>query len=261
MPQHRYDSWESYFYPETMQERNGTLRNLFHAREGGYLAAIEQTAGIMRERELVDGDVTIPQTFDASHLRAIHRHLFQDVYEWAGEYRTVDLAKGKGDFAHVGDGTIDRHLVDASRSIRSTPWATLDLQGFAEATAAAYAHVNQAHPFREGNGRAAKVFLRDVAAQSPWTLDYTRVTPEAWNARADASRPNMPYYLPDPEPMVDVFAALAVPRTQPVPTSALEAAAIARTGSAPARDAISRPSAPTARQAPRDADYGSGLER
>lgn len=57
-------------------------RDLFELREAEYRFA---TA---RAFELETGRVQIPRTFDGEHMKAIHRHLFQDVYAWAGEYRT-----------------------------------------------------------------------------------------------------------------------------------------------------------------------------
>lgn len=216
---HRYDSWESYFYPETIRRdeqgaiRGGTLRNLFHFRDGGMLAAVEYTAAEARGRELATGEVKIPQTFDAAHLKAIHRHLLQDVYDWAGEYRTVNMWKGKAGFAIVEKGRIDLHLEEASRIVRSTDWRSLQHGQFATQMAAVYSHVNQAHPFREGNGRATKRYLRDVAELSPFRLDFTRVDVATWNARADASRPeHARYFNTNPAPMVHVFETVAVRR-------------------------------------------------
>lgn len=84
------DAWDSYFYPPP-DER--TLRNLLGERDPDVLGVREYGRVARRQRELMAGDIAIPRTYDAAHVRAIHRHLFQDVYEWAGEYRTVPLFK------------------------------------------------------------------------------------------------------------------------------------------------------------------------
>ncbi|TWS19780.1 cell filamentation protein Fic, partial [Tsukamurella conjunctivitidis] len=91
----RYDGWESYFYPETFNPAtgDGTLRNLYDERDPRVLARREYTETAERQRELIAGEVRIARTYDAEHVRSIHRHLFQDVYEWAGEYRTVGMSK------------------------------------------------------------------------------------------------------------------------------------------------------------------------
>jgi cell filamentation protein len=59
-----------------------------------------------------------------------------------------------------------------------TEWESLDRESFAARAAAVFALLNQAHPFREGNGRMSKVFMEQVAERSRFTLDFTRVTPE-----------------------------------------------------------------------------------
>src|SRR5690606_36987954 len=83
--------------------------------------ALEYVETTERQRELMAGEVAIAQTYDAAHVRAIHRHLFQDVYEWAGQYRTVNMAKGVGrGFADVTTGEIDRYLADVQRLVRGT---------------------------------------------------------------------------------------------------------------------------------------------
>src|SRR5690606_39098209 len=168
-----------------------------------------------RQRELLAGEVAIARTYDAAHVRAIHRHLFQDVYEWAGQYRTVNMAKGVGrGFADVATGEIDRYLADVQRPVRGTEWSRLEREEFGARAATVFAYLNQAHPFREGNGRTAKVFMEHVAQQSRFTLRYERVPPEMWNQASMLSRPDMFAYEPEPASLVPVFRHIAVERTR-----------------------------------------------
>ncbi|GAA3078751.1 fido (protein-threonine AMPylation protein) [Kribbella aluminosa] len=126
-----------------------------------------------RQRELESGEADIPRTYDARHLRAVHAYLFQDVYEWAGQTRQTELYKGHpGGFAPPGQ--VDRYLDDAAKLIESAEWASMSQREFGENAAKVYAYVNQAHPFREGNGRAAKLFMQHVAELSPYRLDSTQ---------------------------------------------------------------------------------------
>ncbi len=76
-----FGTWKSYFYPPPDE---GTLRNLLDERDADVLRAKEYGRVEVRQRELLAGQVAIPKTYDADHVGAIHRHLFQDVYEWAG---------------------------------------------------------------------------------------------------------------------------------------------------------------------------------
>jgi cell filamentation protein len=82
----QFDSWESYFYPDTIDPLTGigTLRNLYDERDARVLSRMEYTDTTVRAVQLGNGEVDVPRTFDGAHLRAIHGHLFQDVYEWAG---------------------------------------------------------------------------------------------------------------------------------------------------------------------------------
>ena len=163
---------------------------------------------------MLSGDVAFTRTYDAAHVRAIHRHLFQDVFEWAGEFRGVNISKGVGrGFGDVKAGEVDRLLEDVRARVAGTDWSVLDREAFGEKAAVVFAYLNQAHPFREGNGRAGKVFMEHVAELSRFTLDYGQVSPEVWNQASQLSRPNMFDYDPDPASLVPVFRAIAQPRT------------------------------------------------
>lgn len=212
----REERWAAYFYPETYDPvtRTGTLRNLLNERDRDVLSALEHGATLRRQRQLMSADVMVPRTYDAAHVQAIHGHLFQDVYVWAGEFRTVNLFKGtpRG-FADVETGEIDRYLRDMHRLVAATVWARLDRDRFVDRAAAVFAYLNQAHPFREGNGRTSKVFMEHVAERSRFTLDFARVGPDEWNEASRLSGPDLFAYEPQPASLVPVFRAIAVERS------------------------------------------------
>ena len=168
--------WDAYFW----EPGGDVLRNRLGLHNNALLhRAVFAIVG-ERMTELNDGRVEIPPTFDAQHLRAIHRHLFEDVYEWAGEYRTVGLARGDSSvFAHVD--AIGRALDSASRAIKAVDWSSADLPQVVAGLATVAGAVNYAHPFRDGNGRAQKVFFQRLVAQTDFSLDFSRVTPAEWN--------------------------------------------------------------------------------
>ena len=90
-------------------------------------------------------DTLTPGTFDS--LAKIHRVLFEDVYDFAGTIRTVNLAKGNFRFAPL------LYLKDALKSIEKMPQSTFD------EIVEKYVEMNIAHPFREGNGRSMRIWL------------------------------------------------------------------------------------------------------
>ncbi len=101
----------------------------------------------------------------SAHLKAIRRHLFQDLYAWAGEVRTVEIAEGDSRFQPMrliktGMADIHRRIVAAGYFLGSVPDA------FAEGAGLLLGDVNHVHPFREGNGRTQFQYLKQLAARS-----------------------------------------------------------------------------------------------
>lgn len=185
------------------------MRNLEGIRDSRELAEFEYAATDLRRSELEADQGIIARTYDAGHVRAIHAYLFQDMYEWAGQYRTVNISKGApSGFADVRSGQIERYLADVHRFVRETEWSDVDRARFIERVAVVFAYLNQAHPFREGNGRAAKVFIDHVAEQSQFVLEYSRIEPTAWNQASLLSGPDLGTYMPHPDALVPVFGQI-----------------------------------------------------
>ena len=206
----RFNSWDSYFW----EPGGPVLRNLYGLRDGADLSRREYAETNAQQFDIERGAISIPRTYDAEHLRTIHRELFKNVYEWAGEYRSVGMFKPPLEFARPED--IGRYLADASRLVRGAEWAGMDRQQFAAVAADVFAHVNQAHPFREGNGRSGKLFMQHVSELSGFKLDYsperTGITAEVWNYASAMSRPDLGSCRPVPDSLVPVFERLAVAR-------------------------------------------------
>jgi cell filamentation protein len=78
---------DPYLYPGT-----NVLKNLRGLTDAKLLERFEARRTHRRLAELIDAP--LPGGFDIAHLKAIHRYIFQDVYEWAGQFRTVNLSKG-----------------------------------------------------------------------------------------------------------------------------------------------------------------------
>lgn len=113
-----------------------------------------------------------------SHYRAIHRHLFQDVFSWAGRIRTVRIAKLGSAFCYPEH--IDREMRRLFRDLaQQKHFRGMDATTFAAGAAHFLADLNAVHPFREGNGRTQLAFLTALAeyAGHPITLD--RLQPRA----------------------------------------------------------------------------------
>ena len=141
------------------------------------------------ERRLV-GDRMVERiptgSFDLSHLRAIHRHLFQDIYDWAGELRTVEISKGGHQFQfrrYIQTGMADVHR----RLVQSKFLKGLRGDGFAREAGAIIGDVNYIHPFREGNGRTQAQYLKQLAVQAGHDLDLRQIDRRLWIEASMAS--------------------------------------------------------------------------
>lgn len=161
---------DPYLDPET-----GILRNLVGARTRAELAAAEGDLTAARLVQLLDQPVK--PTGDLAELQAIHRHLFQDVFDWAGKLRTVDVRKdvpGAQPFMPVS--LIGRGAGFAFDELRSDNMLRGMTRGrFIDRLAHHYDQVNHVHPFREGNGRAQRAFWSRVARSAGWQLDWRQV--------------------------------------------------------------------------------------
>ena len=210
--------WREYFYPETLIEHpggvvQGTLRNLLGERDEARLSAIEYSLTLERRKALTRSPGLVAPTRDAAEVRAIHAWLFQDVYEWAGRYRTVDIAKEGSVFAPHGAG-IDAVLTTMTRHNARVPWEQLDRGDLVACTARTIALLNYAHPFREGNGRTTKAFLDRLTAAGAYTMSWSAVPLAQWN---EACRHAMP--LPGsartrPASLEPVLARIIRPRNE-----------------------------------------------
>jgi len=220
------DTWESYYVPGTYDPAtgDGTLENLLGESDPQALRHREYSYTKRRMVELRDGTTAIPQTFDAEHLKAIHKYLFQDVYQWAGQWRTVDMAKDVTDF--LGVHQIDSYLADMARYVAHTHWDWLSRRETVEELSTVFALLNHAHPFREGNGRASRMFLRDIAARSHFEVKFARVGRDLWNQASAFSGPDRGAHWPHPEELYPVFNKIVVPR-QPAQPNSLVASALA----------------------------------
>lgn len=124
------------------------LDNKLGISDSAQLAREEEKYSKKRALELFESG--LPDTFEVGTFRglaSIHRYLFQDIYDFAGELRTVNIAKGNFRFAPV------MYLEAALTHISAMPQSTFD------EIIEKYVEMNVAHPFREGNGRSTRIWL------------------------------------------------------------------------------------------------------
>jgi len=131
-------------------------------------------ARLVSIREVQVARDTIPGDYNLDHFRAFHRALFRDVYDWAGETRTVDIGM-EVRFCHwrFVDDEVSAVLAELAGEGRLVGY---NQPAFVERLAYYYGELNARHPFREGNGRALRAFLRQLAAAAGYVLDWSELS-------------------------------------------------------------------------------------
>ncbi len=115
-------------------------------------------------------------SFDARHLRLLHKYIFENIYEWAGEFRTIQLVKGErvlgGDTVKYSKPeNIKDDLATAINNLNKTDWSVLGIDETANIFAKQIAALWQVHPFREGNTRSIITFATQFASAHGFKMD------------------------------------------------------------------------------------------
>ena len=141
------------------------LENKLGLSSSAELAREEERISKKKAAELFENgvlDTLTPGSFSA--LQAIHKYLFDEIYDFAGKVRTVNIAKGNFRFAPV------MYLDEAIKKIEKMP------QGSFDEIIEKYVEMNVAHPFREGNGRSMRIWLDlMLKAELHKVVDWSRV--------------------------------------------------------------------------------------
>ena len=114
--------------------------------------------------------------FDIFLFTNIHKFLFEDIYNFAGLFRSENIAKGNFRFAEWE--YIEQELIKLLDELKAEKYLEgLTKQELAKKLAYYMAELNVLHPFREGNGRAIREFIRELAMKNGYELDLTKTTP------------------------------------------------------------------------------------
>lgn len=114
--------------------------------------------------------------FDLQHLKDIHKYIFQDVYDWAGEIRWVNIAKGNMfcnyPFIEANAESLFTKL-KKEKYLKETPEQDMPIR-----LAYYLSEINVIHPFREGNGRSQRLWIEYLAEENGYSVDFSEVTAE-----------------------------------------------------------------------------------
>lgn len=159
-----------YCYPGT-----NILINKLDIRDSNKLFRLE-TQIVLAKSYILRQNLKIHK-FDKKHFIYIHQFLFEDLYPFAGKFRTENIAKGSFRFAEWQyiESQLDRLLEELKQE---NYLEGLNKENLAKRLAYYLSELNVLHPFREGNGRTIREFIRELAFKNGYLLDLQKTTPE-----------------------------------------------------------------------------------
>ncbi|MGB9154539.1 MAG: Fic family protein [Alphaproteobacteria bacterium] len=168
MPTSKYSNADRYIDAET-----GVLKNRLGITSEAELEKAEADFASARSYEL--SQHPLKGQFDLDHLKAIHGYMFKDLYEWAGQCRDIEIAKGDNFFAH------HIHIEAAAKSVfdglaKENRLVGLSKADFCDRAAFYLGEINALHPFREGNGRAQREFISQLAYTNGYYIEWKNIS-------------------------------------------------------------------------------------
>ncbi|MDU1653270.1 putative adenosine monophosphate-protein transferase Fic [Leclercia adecarboxylata] len=167
---------DPYLYPEL-----NVMRNRLGIRQAERLAQAAYEFTALRAATLSLG----PLLRGLPHLCAIHQHLYQDIFDWAGDIREMDIYQGDTRFCHFA--YIEKEGNSLMQDLEEEGYLVgLEKADFINRLSHYYCEINVLHPFRIGNGIVQRIFFEQLAIHAGYQLDWRGIDPEAW-AQANQS--------------------------------------------------------------------------
>ena len=174
--------WEEYFYPGTT-----ILVNNLNIKDYDKLKEKEATLTFDKLLEL--RNLTINTEINKDRLNNIHKYLFENIYPFAGKYRKVNMLKERGTFLSIDTPKdIDDKLNELFKEVNEMIKYSHSITDFCNILSKLYTTLIYIHPYREGNGRTIREFIREYSLQKSeelgigkMELDWSKVNKEELN--------------------------------------------------------------------------------
>lgn len=170
----------TYCYPGT-----NVLKNKMKIKDKDLLKSAERQITSVKIAKVESGK-WIKGDFDLKHLQKMHKHIFGDIYDWAGQLRTVNIAKGE---MFCRPEFMEDQLNDIFRKLKKENYLkdSKTMEQVGERLGYYHGEINAVHPFREGNGRSTRMFISHLANTLGYNLDFSKIKPEEMIAASKAS--------------------------------------------------------------------------
>lgn len=163
---------DPYCYPGS-----NVLQNLMNIEDDEELAIAEVELTELAVEEI---ELDAPP-YDLDYFQSLHQQVFEDIYEWAGEPRSIDMSKGTTRFC-----TCKRIAPEANKLFQQLAgenyYEDYEREAFVSAIAELYIELNMVHPFREGNGRVQRLLFEHIIINAGFEFDLEGITQQEWVA-------------------------------------------------------------------------------
>ena len=154
-------------------QENGTLKNKLGITEYKELNDAEKDIGFVK---LIDIGESFKQKYDAEYIRSIHRHIFEDIFDWAGEFRTVPVYKTEIvipglSLEYSAPKNIEKDLNVVLEELNSTNWSGKNIDEITAQFTDQLARIWRVHPFRDGNTRTTLAFAENYSREHGFSMD------------------------------------------------------------------------------------------
>jgi cell filamentation protein len=193
---------DPYVYPGT-----DVLKNKFDVRDQSELNTIEADLVWKRFVDIYEGDIShVPLSVELH--RAVHKHLFELVYPFAGTFRTVDMSKD-GEIVYAAAAFLQDNAEKTWQTIRKrflTP--PTELNALLEPLAESMGDLHVLHPFREGNTRTLQLLTREIAWRAGFSVQWMNANPALIRFAGTAAA------VGDNAPYIDILKSITVRRDE-----------------------------------------------
>lgn len=187
-----------------INKSTGVLRNLLGMTTQKELDKAEADITTVHISTLIVEDKPELEEFNWEFLCRLHEDIFREIYDWAGQPRTIELSKDETSFARAE--YITASAVQLFKELDEDNYLDrLVLNEFVSKLAYYYSELNILHPFREGNGRAIRTFLTMLAENLDWNIIWDEMSPE------DNIRACIAGYMGDEKPLRNMLNKIVKP--------------------------------------------------
>lgn len=163
---------DPYVYPNS-----NVLINNFNIRDAEKLDQAERLITRVSMRQPLPNEHSLTM----EGFKEIHKHIFKEIYPWAGEFRNINLRRADQNIEFERGPFVEINMRRVFLDLRDDKYLQgLDRDTFSYRAAVYLTDINFTHPFREGNGRTQRLFLEHLAKQAGHKLDQSRVDIDKW---------------------------------------------------------------------------------